>query len=48
MQNKGQQTHMAILLWSNGFQVFFFSPIIHIFDIGCTGVIEADMKIDSE
>jgi len=38
---------MAILLCSNGFQVFF-SHVIHIFDNGCTGVIEADMKSDSE
>jgi len=38
---------MAILLCSNGFQVFI-SPVTHIFDIGCTGVIEADVKSDSE
>ena len=30
MQNKGQQTHMPILLWSSGFQVFFFSCYSHI------------------
>lgn len=46
MQNKGQQTHMAILLCSNGLQVFF-SLVILIFDIGHTGVNDADMKNDS-
>lgn len=48
IQNKGQQTHMAIhiLLCSNGF-ADLFTPVIHILDIGCTGVNETGMKSDS-
>ena len=45
MQKKGQQTHgnTSVFKWVAG----LFTPVIHILDIGCTGVNGADMKSDS-